>query len=243
MVVATRGGGFMKWRDVLAVLACAAAVLGPVLPTQAQSGDVAQTISSWNASNATCRNASTPALEAVGACEQRDRFSKLLAQMNQCYGPPEKGGPPAWSACDAAKLARDSALARTTAPFHRRSGVFVLPVFLNGSTETYFVVDSGASNIQIPQEVADQLTHQGTLGPGDSLGDRSFQVADGRKLMQRMIRLRAVRIGDRTMDNVLAAVGAAHSQPLLGQSLLRRLNWWKIDNVKNAIELEFTGSF
>jgi hypothetical protein len=30
---------------------------------------------------------------------------------------------------------------------------------------------------------------------------------------------------------------------LLGQSLLRRLNWWKIDNVRNAIELEFTGSF
>jgi hypothetical protein len=25
--------------------------------------------------------------------------------------------------------------------------------------------------------------------------------------------------------------------------VLRRLNWWKIDNVKNAIELEFTGSF
>jgi aspartate carbamoyltransferase catalytic subunit len=33
------------------------------------------------------------------------------------------------------------------------------------------------------------------------------------------------------------------SQALLGQSLLRRLNWWKIDNVRNAIELEFTGSF
>lgn len=181
-------------------------------------------------------------MEAIGACEQRDRFSKLLAQMNQCYGP-SGDGVAGWSPCDAAKAAQDSARARTTAPFHRKGGVFVLPALLNGSTETYFIVDSGASNVQIPQEIADELTRKGTLGPGDSLGDGPFVVADGRKLVQRTIRLRSIRVGDRTMDNVLASVGAPHSQALLGQSLLRRLNWWKIDNVRNAIELEFTGSF
>ena len=212
-------------------------------PARAQSGDVPQTIARWNASNTTCRNAATPALEAIGACEQRDRFSKLLALMNQCYGPSGAGGPASWSACDAAKVAEDSALARTTAPFHRRAGVFVLPAVLNGNVETYFVVDSGASNVQIPQEIADELTRKGTLGPGDFLGDRGFTVADGRKLVQKTIRLRSIRVGNRTMDNVLAAIGAPHSQALLGQSLLRRLNWWKIDNVRNAIELEFTGSF
>lgn len=208
----------------------------------AQAEDVAQTIAHWNASNATCRSASAPALEAIGACEQRDRFSKLLAQMNQCYGPSDNGRP-GWSPCDTAKAAQDSARARTTAPFHRKGGVFVLPATVNGSAETYFVVDSGASNVQIPQEVADDLTRQGTLAQGDFLGDRSFVLADGRKLVQRSVRLRSIRVGDRTMDNVLASVGAPHSQALLGQSLLRRLNWWKIDNVRNAIELEFTGSF
>lgn len=216
------------------------------LPVQAQLGDVAQTIAHWNASNATCRNAATPALEAIGACEQRDRFSKLLAQMNQCYGPPVDGaanGAPVWGSCDATRAAQDAALARTTAPFHRRGGVFVLPALLNGSTETYFVVDSGAGLVQIPQEIADDLTRKGLLGPSDALGDRSFVVADGRKVMQRTIRLRSIRIGNRTMDNVLASVSAPHSQTLLGQSLLRRLNWWKIDNVRNAMELEFTGSF
>jgi predicted aspartyl protease len=45
------------------------------------------------------------------------------------------------------------------------------------------------------------------------------------------------------MENVLAAVGTPHSRALLGQSFLRRLSWWKIDNVKNAMEFEFTGSF
>ncbi|TMJ21994.1 MAG: hypothetical protein E6G95_21325 [Alphaproteobacteria bacterium] len=220
-----------------------AALIALSLPARAQSADAGQTIAQWTTSNATCRNTAAAALEAIGACEQRDRFSKLLALMNQCYGPTDKGGPPGWSPCDAAKAARDSALARTTAPFHRRGGVFVLAVNLNGSAEAYFVVDSGAANVQVPQEVADELMRKGALSPSDFLGERSFVVADGRKLQQKMIRLRSIQVGNRPMDNVLAAVGAPHSQALLGQSLLRRLNWWKIDNVKNAIELEFTGSF
>lgn len=213
------------------------------LPALAQSNEATQTVAQWNASNTTCRNANTPALEAIGACEQRDRYSKLLALMNQCYGPSGNGGPPGWSPCDAAKLAQDSALARTTAQFQRRGGVFVLPAVLNGAAESYFVVDSGASNVQIPQEIADELMRKGALSQADFLGERSFVVADGRKLQQKMIRLRSIQVGNRTMENVLASVGGPHSQALLGQSVLRRLNWWKIDNVKNAIELEFTGSF
>jgi clan AA aspartic protease (TIGR02281 family) len=229
----------MRGSRVLAI----AALIALSLPARAQSADTGQTIAQWTASNTTCRNTAAPALEAIGACEQRDRFSKLLALMNQCHGPTDNGGPPGWSPCDAAKAARDSALARTTAPFHRRGGVFVLPASLNGSAEAYFVVDSGAANVQVPQEVADEMMRKGTLSPSDFLGERGFVVADGRKLRQKMVRLRSIQVGNRSMENVLAAVGPPYSQALLGQSLLRRLNWWKIDNVKNAIELEFTGSF
>src|SRR5262249_12965506 len=105
----TRGGRHLSRK--LWLLAVAALAFS--LPVRAQTNDVSQTVAQWNASNATCRNGSTPALEAIGACEQRDRFSKLLALMNQCYGPTDKGGPAGWSACDAAKMAQDSALART----------------------------------------------------------------------------------------------------------------------------------
>ena len=230
-------------RAYLAPLLLAALLSGGVRLAQAQSADAGRTIAQWNATNLTCRNVNAPALEAVGACEQRDTFSKLLALMDYCYGPGEKAGPATWSPCDAAKKAQDSSLARTTASFHRMRGVFVLSAGLNGNTRSYFVVDSGAANVQIPQEVADELTRNGTLNQSDFLGERRFVVADGRGVLQRVIRLRSVQVGNRTMENVLAAVGAPNSQALLGQSLLRRLNWWKIDNVKNAIELEFTGSY
>jgi clan AA aspartic protease (TIGR02281 family) len=216
---------------------------GAALAQAPNGGDAAQAIARWNASNGVCRSKEAPAIEAVGACEQRDTYSKLLALANYCYGPSEKGGPAGWSQCDAAKAAQDSALSRTTARFQRMGGVFVLPGTINGGTKSYFIVDSGAANVQIPEEIAEEMKRAGALGDSDFLGERRFLLADGRGLQQRVFRLRSLQIGERTMENVLAAVGAPRSRALLGQSFLRRLNWWKIDNVKNAIELEFTGSF
>ena len=223
----------------------AALLFGVANLTQAQISEqpavnVEQAIAQWNASNKTCRINVTPALTAVAACEQRDTFSKLLVEMKHCYGPTDKAGSAIWSPCDAAKAAQDSAWARTTVQFHRMGGVFRLPATINGRTNVYFIVDSGAATVQIPAEVAEEMKRNGTLADADFLGQRRFLLADGSGLQQRVFRLRTLQIGGKSMENVLAAVGAQRSRALLGQSFLRRLNGWKIDNVKNAIELEFT---
>jgi hypothetical protein len=105
---------------------------------------------------------------------------------------------------------------------------------MNGGAKSYFIVDSGAANVQIPEEMVEEMKRNGRIGDGDFLGQRRFILADGSGLQQRVFRIRTLQIGDRTMENVLAAVGAPRSRALLGQSFLRRLNWWKIDNVKNA---------
>jgi predicted aspartyl protease len=62
-------------------------------------------------------------------------------------------------------------------------------------------------------------------------------------MQQRVFRLRSLQIGERTLENVLATVGAPKSRALLGQTFLKRLSWWKVDNVRNAMEFEFTGAF
>lgn len=220
-------------------------------PARAQSGEAAQFIAQWRASNVLCRNAATPAIEAIGACEQRDTYSKLLSASNYCYGPGEGTAPPGWTPCGgdpaagkpSAKALRDAALARATQRFQRMGGVFVLPATVNGTSTAYFIVDSGAANVQIPEELAEELKRNGTLTETDSLGQRRFTLADGSGLQQRIVRLRSIRIGERTMENVMASVSPARSRALLGQSFLRRLSSWKIDNVRNSIEFEFTGSF
>ena len=200
------------------------------------------TIVQWKDSNKICRSPTTPALAAVAACAQRDSFSKLLIQMKYCHVSTDKVGQAPWRPCDAAALARNSALARTTVRIQRLAGVFLLSATINARSKADLIIDSGASNVQIPEEVAENMKREGTLADTDFLGERHFAQADGRRLKQRVIRLRTLQIGDRIMENVLATVGAPKSRALLGQSFLRRLNWWKIDNVKNVIELEFAGS-
>lgn len=239
----------MKQALFLATLA-AALLLGATSPQAQPDGEAGQFIAQWKTSNALCRNAATPALEAIASCEQRDTYSKLLSASNYCYGP-VGGAPASWTPCGgdpaagrpSAKALQDAALARATERFQRMGGVFVLPATINGTSTAYFIVDSGASNVQIPEELAEEMKRNGTLTEADSLGQRRFTLADGSGLQQRIVRLRSIRIGERTMENVMASVSPPRSRALLGQSFLRRLSSWKIDNVRNSIEFEFTGSF
>jgi clan AA aspartic protease (TIGR02281 family) len=226
-----------------AALLCVLAVAAQAQTNEGSPANAQQLISQWNSSNTTCRNTAVPAIEAVGACEQRDTYSKLLAQISYCHGPTDKGPSAGWAACSSSAAEQASLRARATARFQRMGGVFVLSALLNGSTQAYFIVDSGAATVQIPEEVAEQLKRNGTLTEADFMGQHRFILADGSGMQQRVFRLKSLQIGDRTMENVMATVGAPRTRALLGQSFLRRLSWWKIDNVRNAIEFEFTGPF
>ncbi len=216
-------------------------LLAAAAGAQAQTGQSSdQLIARWQASDTTCRNPAAPATDAVGACEQRDTLAKVLALAGFCHAAVAGRSDPSWTRCAAA--GRQDAT-RATAQFQRMGGVFVLSGQLNGGTHVYFIVDSGAATVQIPEEAVEEMKRNGTLADSDFMGQHRFVLADGRTMQQRVFRLRSLQIGDRTMENVLATMGAPKSRALLGQSFLRRLNWWKIDNVKNAIEFEFTGAF
>lgn len=139
---------------ILRVVASAAlmgALAGAALAqtTDAAPANAEQLIARWTGSDAACRNQAAPAVDAVGACEQRDTFSKPLTLMSCCHGPAGTTGPATWTPCGgnpaagqpSAKAVRDSTRARATAPFQRVGGVFVLSALLNGATQTYFIVD------------------------------------------------------------------------------------------------------
>jgi len=211
-------------------------------PNDEPAAPAAQLVARWTAADATCRSTTAAAIDAVGGCDQRDTLSKVLAQANYCHAA-AAGGAPRWMPCTARLLADQAAATRATAQFQRMGGVFVLSALMNRGTQVYFIVDSGAATIQVPEEAVEEMKRNGTLTEADFMGQHRFILADGRTMQQRVFRLRSLQIGDRTMENVLATMGAPRSRALLGQSFLRRLNWWKIDNVRNAIEFEFTGAF
>ncbi len=219
-------------RRALTLLASIAALAGP---THAQDvgGSPQQVLAAWRSNNETCRSPAAAALAAVAACEQRDTYAKRLMQMNFC--PDAQAAADAWRPCPAGTVATPP---RTTVQLARSGGIFVAPVVLNGTVKQFAILDSGASNLQIPQEVADELRRTGSLTDDDGLGQRRYILADGKGVQQRVFRLRSLQIGDKVMENVVATVSAPSSRVLLGQSVLRRLNGWAIDNVRNTLTLD-----
>ena len=60
----------------------------PIGAAQAQTADNAeQLVARWSARDTTCRDPTASAIDAVGACEQRDTLAKVLALAGLCHAP------------------------------------------------------------------------------------------------------------------------------------------------------------
>jgi predicted aspartyl protease len=101
-------------------------------------------------------------------------------------------------------------------------GVYVVPVRINGAITLDFIVDSGASDVLIPADVAMTLARTGTIAPGDFIGEREYRVADGSTLKSERFTLRELKL---------------KGEPLLGQSFLARFGSWSIDNDHHLLAL------
>lgn len=117
-------------------------------------------------------------------------------------------------------------------------GTLAVPVLVNGAFNLHFVVDSGASTVTIPADIARALVKQGLLRPADRLGFREFQLADGSHHRAEMIVLRSLRVGDRELKDVTASISPEGSPLLLGQSFLKRFKSWSVDNRKRVLVLQ-----
>jgi clan AA aspartic protease (TIGR02281 family) len=116
-------------------------------------------------------------------------------------------------------------------------GVFVVGVRINGAITLDFIVDSGASDVMIPADVAMTLARAGTISSGDFIGDREYRLGDGSTLKSERFILRELMIGDRAVQNIVASIGSVKSEPLLGQSFLSRFASWSVDNNRHALML------
>src|SRR5882757_4490769 len=144
------------------VFAMLLALAGGAQAQTAENPD--QLIARWTASDTTCRNPAAPAVDAVGACEQRDTLAKVLALASFCHATAAGGSGPVWTRCTARGQQEAT---RATAQFQRMGGVFVLSARLNGGTQVYFIVDSGAATVQIPEEAVEEMKRNGTLTEAD----------------------------------------------------------------------------
>ena len=115
------------------------------------------------------------------------------------------------------------------------AGAFVVPVVLNDVITAKFLVDSGAADVSITEDMVSTLMKSGTMTGADLLGNKTYMLADGTMLQGKIYRMASVRIGELVMKDVTVRIAAADSSLLLGQSFLRRLKSWSMDNARQVM--------
>lgn len=120
----------------------------------------------------------------------------------------------------------------------KEGGVFVVPVLFNGAITLGAIVDSGASDVSIPKDVALTLIRTRTVSETDFLGTQTYVMADGTKVPSPRFLLRSLKVGNRILENVEASIASEQANILLGQSFLGRFKAWAINNEKHELLLK-----
>lgn len=116
----------------------------------------------------------------------------------------------------------------------QEGGVYHLPVIINDAIELNFVIDTGASDVHIPADVALTLIRAGTISEADFLGRAAYGIADGSVIEKAKLNLRSLQIGTKKLTNVQASIGSFESPLLLGQSALILLEPWQLASSRNV---------
>ena len=120
-------------------------------------------------------------------------------------------------------------------PLEPHNGAFVIPVVLNNVLTKKFIVDSGAADVSIPADVFSALKNSGTLTGADLLGSKKYMMADGSVVPSEIYRVASLKIGGLLIENVTVRIAAEKSDLLLGQSFLKRLKSWSMDNARQVM--------
>jgi clan AA aspartic protease (TIGR02281 family) len=123
-------------------------------------------------------------------------------------------------------------------PMRREGSTYTVPVLINGALTLDFILDTGASDVSIPADVVLTLIRTGTISSSDFLGKQTYVLADGSEVPSETFRIRSLKVGNKTIENVTARVASIKGKLLLGQSFLGRFKSWSIDNSKHSLVLD-----
>jgi predicted aspartyl protease len=144
----------------------------------------------------------------------------------------------------ASPAAAEPAPASGGVPLKQEGGALLVPVMINDAVRLDFMLDSGASVVSIPADVAMTLMRTGTITREDFLGNETFQLADGSTVPSTILRIRSLKVGDLELRDVEASVSDVKGPLLLGETFLARLSTWSVDNQRHVLVLgpEIPGS-
>lgn len=166
-------------------------------------------------------------------------FTTQIAQIREKMGAPASdAAAEAGADQPGASALADAKPGETVVPLQNDRGTLVVPVLVDDALVLKFVVDSGAADVNIPEDVARTLMRMGRLTSRDYLGNRVYVLANGALVPSRRFIIRSMKVGGREVRDVTASITAEQGTLLLGQSFLRRFKSWSIDNRRHALVLE-----
>jgi predicted aspartyl protease len=132
-------------------------------------------------------------------------------------------------------VARASIERAQVIPIEAENGAYIVPVLVNGVLPLKFIIDSGSADVSIPADVASTLRQMGTMSGADLLGKKTYLLADGSQVSSEIYRVGSLKLGSLIMRDVTVRISAEKSSLLLGQSFLRRLTSWSMNNAKKVL--------
>jgi predicted aspartyl protease len=127
-------------------------------------------------------------------------------------------------------------------PLRLSGNSYIVPVLINGHIWRDFMIDTGASDVSIPADVATTLMRAGTITKEDIGGERNYVLADGATVKGTQFRIHSLQVGEGDnaviAQNVDGSVSGPQGSLLLGQSFLRRFRSTTIDHVNSLLIID-----
>lgn len=119
----------------------------------------------------------------------------------------------------------------------KSGGVYAVPVRFNDTITLDAIVDSGAADVSVPADIFLTLMRTKTITQDDFLGQQIYRLADGSEVPSQQFRIQSLKVGNKTVENVVASIASVNATILLGQSFLSKFKSWSVDNEKHTLNL------
>jgi clan AA aspartic protease (TIGR02281 family) len=168
------------------------------------------------------------------ASEQKDVHIAFQVLATKYQSPAELDAEAMLSPLDRRVRKLEEAVFRESIPLENISGGMKVQAVI-GLEPVQMLVDSGASVVLIPQELAEKMNIQ----PEANAKSMTMVTADGRRIAAKEVFLPRLRVGQFEAENVRAALleeSISGAQPLLGMSFLERFKF-EIDAGQKTLKL------
>lgn len=108
---------------------------------------------------------------------------------------------------------------------------------ITGSMTQFWLLDTGASDMLINNEMEGTLKAEGIIGTDNYLGTAEYEMANGVVDTCRRYRINNIQIGRFSLDNIIVAVTDKGKRIIAGKGLLNKFSNWVLNNKDNMLIL------